>query len=183
MGVLLSPIGPWPQARSPYALPIAILAAAALVSLTSHWRSSRHCRETFSGRQPQQPAVEFDLLFAGAGLDRDVFLGHWNECARLLGIPATLLRASDRFKVELASKGLLDEFGPPLDELAQYALLQAHAPGSSRDLDRIETLGELVAWLTRESCAMQRLRESRRARGQAEVRDGGPGGTGPASSG
>lgn len=177
-GVLLSPIGPWPQARSPYALPIAILATAALAILTSHRRALRHRLATFSDREPLQPAVQFDLLFTDAGLDRDAFLGHWDECARLLRIPATLLRASDRFKVELAATGFFDGLGHPLEDLEQYALLQAHAPESRSELDRIETLGQLVAWLTRESCATQRLRESRRTRGHAE---GGPGTAGSAS--
>lgn len=146
--LLLSPVGPWPHHLSAYSLPVVIVVAAVLANTVIRRRARRHHSTTFLCRDPVHPSATFDDAYASPAMDRDTFVRHWGHCARLLRISPELLRATDRFKVELAPTSFFDGLGHPLDDLEHYALARARTSEDKVALARMNTFGELVAWLT-----------------------------------
>lgn len=128
----------------------AIVICAIVSGALTHWLAGRKHRRTLGARAPLSPEAIFANNYADSGIDRDRFVRNWIECARHLEIPAELLRPTDRFTGELAPVDSFDGIGHPLDALFDFAeRASAHDPHAVRTLKRMETLGELVCYLSR----------------------------------
>lgn len=130
----------------------AIALAAALgfglaASVWSFVASKRKRRAEFSAREPLSAEQVFAKYYAGSGLDKNIVVRLWNECAAKLKIQPEKLRPTDRFELELAASDFWTSLDDPRDDLARYASAEAKRFGATIDLEGTKTLDDLIRQL------------------------------------
>lgn len=121
--------------------------------MCAEWVRRRARALRFRGRTELTMRELFDAHFFESEVPFSVFERHWLEIARLMRLPAGVLRPSDRFDVELAPAwtGIVSD---ELEELAEYVhehLLDSASADSRRRMAGVTTLGELIHLLVRAS--------------------------------
>ena len=108
----------------------------------------RKLRVTFAGREAIEPIRHYSSETAASVVDAQRFVSAWNLCARLLGVPADLVRPTDRFDREFAPVGFFDAIGHPIESLYDLAM-RGHRRDKAlhTELMAIHTFGEFVTWL------------------------------------
>lgn len=119
------------------------LATGVLSSLASKRKRQRH----FHSRESQPVGEVFERHYANSGLDRDVIVRLWRECASALRVPADKLRPADRFEHELAASDFWASLNDPRDNLARFAMTRAKSFGTTIDLKQTKTVDELIRQL------------------------------------
>jgi hypothetical protein len=109
--------------------------------------SRRKRQAEFGGREALLSEEIFARYYADSGLDMNVVVRLWNECAAKLKLPPEKLRPSDRFDRELAASDFWASLDDPREELARYATAHAKLFGMTIDLKGTKTLDELIRQL------------------------------------
>jgi hypothetical protein len=129
---------------------IALAAATGFGLAAGVWSlvaSKRKRQAEFGGREPLAAEDIFARYYGDSGLNKDVIVRLWNECAAKLRIPPEKLRPTDRFEHELAVSDFWASLDDPREDLARYAISQAKRFGVVIDLKGTKTLDELIRQL------------------------------------
>jgi len=126
---------------------LVLVAAVPLIRLVS-----RHERDAKLARVAGRSTMDFDefyrAFYAGSGLPADVVRRALQEVAELSGIPAVMLRPTDRFDKELAPvRG--SEFGDGLALLSPQMRRRLKRAHLTEDLSAVKTLDDFIRHIAR----------------------------------
>lgn len=104
----------------------------------------------FAGRTDQTFVEVYREHFESSGISLDVAEELWNEAARMLRIPASKLRAQDRFDKELAHHLSWFPFVDLNDDFYWWAVERLrNFTGENSLLENAKTLGDYIAAFSR----------------------------------
>jgi hypothetical protein len=140
-----------PKDSSPMPTGVIALAAAVGFGLAAGvWSlvaSKRKRQAEFGSRELLTAEDIFATYYGDSGLDKDVVVRLWNECAAKLRIPPEKLRPTDRFEHELGASDFWASLDDTREDLARYAMAHAKRFGGTIDLKGTKTLDELIRQL------------------------------------
>lgn len=122
---------------------VAFVAVPVLAAVLWSWQARRGRLARVSTRQSLSPRAFFDEYYGDSALGSEEVGAAIKEVSAVLGVPAGVIRPSDRFDTELApARGW--EFDDSAIELAWRLELMAKERGVSVDLVHIRTVDDFV---------------------------------------
>lgn len=109
--------------------------------------SRRKRRAVFGERESLSVEELYARYYARSGLNKDLVMRLWSECARTLKISEGRLRPTDSFEVELSPSDFWSSLDDRREDLTEYAITVAKRAGATLDPKAIKTLDDLIRQL------------------------------------
>jgi hypothetical protein len=136
-----------PSRISPTLTLFVLVGVGLAANVASRLASRRKRQKQFLSRESLTSEELYERFYAQSGLDKDVVVRLWRDCASVLKLPAEKLRPTDRFEHEFAATDVFAALDDRREDLARYAMRRAKMFRTDLDLKHTKTLDELIRQL------------------------------------